>query len=109
MLLNTGVAQMISLKFSLTRVSPHASLIGHIGDGFLRVKCLNQQCESTEGRTQTSMTFGHQFADFSQLAVKFFYAAVLSRKAVTLITGRQQWLAADHRQLHQEAAVMIGC
>jgi len=24
--------------------------IGHIGDGFLRVKWPNQQCQSTEGR-----------------------------------------------------------
>jgi len=25
-------------------------IIGHIGDGFLRVKWPNQQCQSTEGR-----------------------------------------------------------
>jgi len=25
-------------------------IVGHIGDGFLRVKWLNQQCWSTEGR-----------------------------------------------------------
>jgi len=29
---------------------PTKHIIGHIGDGFLRVKWPNQQCQSTEGR-----------------------------------------------------------
>jgi len=29
---------------------PTKNITGHIGDGFLRVKWPNQQCQSTEGR-----------------------------------------------------------
>jgi len=37
------------------RPSPTKHFIGHIGDGFLRVKWPNQQCQSTEGRHKTKL------------------------------------------------------
>jgi len=37
------------LDWARSNVPPN-TLSGHIGDGFLRVKWPNQQCQSTEGR-----------------------------------------------------------
>ena len=34
---------------------PTKHIIGHIGDGFLQVKCLNQLCQSTEGTHKTKL------------------------------------------------------
>jgi len=41
---------VLCVNVALTGVTPN--IMDHIGDGFLRVKWPNQQCQSTEGRNK---------------------------------------------------------